>query len=191
MWKARVEGLLNRTIAYFSDSATGIIVEVGCELTSPASCNTDQKSFKAYLTRWLASTSQLAPFTSVTIADFLLKSAKAAAAQCTGGTNGTACGLKWVTDGKTGTWDGTTGVGEEMSALEVIQSTLIGQTAAPVTNTTGGTSTGDYTAGSGSKTEADVTDDWVPTTGDKAGAGVVTAAILAGLIGGVVWMAME
>ncbi|OBT61852.1 hypothetical protein VE03_08825 [Pseudogymnoascus sp. 23342-1-I1] len=190
VWKARVQGLLDRSITVFSDNATGVIVE-SCELTSPASCNTDQKSFKAYLTRWMASTTKLAPFTYDTISAFLLVSAKAAAAQCTGGTLSRACGLKWVTSGKTGVWDGTTGVGEEMSALEVIQSTLIQDSAAPVTNTTGGTSVGNYDAGSTSKDAAAVANDWTPTTGDKAGAGVLTAVMLAGVIGGVGWMSID
>lgn len=178
-------------MSVFSDTATGIIVERDCELTEPASCNTDQKSFKAYLTRWMAATAKVAPFTYDTISAFLLKSAKAAAAQCTGGDKGRACGLRWVHDGKTGVWDGTTGVGEEMSALEVIQSTLIGQASAPVTNTTGGTSTGNYDAGSTSKDAAGVMNNWIPTTGDKAGAGIVTAVILAGVVGGVGWMSMN
>ncbi|KFZ07968.1 hypothetical protein V502_09633 [Pseudogymnoascus sp. VKM F-4520 (FW-2644)] len=191
IWKARVQGLVNQSMSVFSDAATGIIIERDCELTEPASCNTDQKSFKAYLTRWMAATAKVAPFTYDTISAFLLKSAKAAAAQCTGGTKARACGLRWVHDGKTGVWDGTTGVGEEMSALEVIQSTLIGQAAAPVTNTTGGTSTGNYDAGSTSKDTAGVMNNWIPTMGDKAGAGVVTAVILAGVIGGVGWMSMD
>ncbi|ELR03369.1 hydrolase 76 protein [Pseudogymnoascus destructans] len=190
IWKARVQGLLDRSIKVFSDAATGIIIERDCELTEPASCNTDQKSFKAYITRWMAATSKVAPFTADTISKFLLTSAKAAAAQCTGGVKGRACGLRWVHNGQTGVWDGTTGVGEEMSALEVIQSTLIGQTPGPVTNTTGGTSQGNYKTGSNAKTAASLINDWTPTTGDKAGAGVVTAVILAGLVGGVGWMIM-
>lgn len=138
----------------------------------------------------MAATTKVAPFTYDTISDFLLTSAKAAAAQCTGGDKGRACGLRWVHNGKTGEWDGTTGVGEEMSALEVIQSTLFEQIDAPVTNTTGGTSTGDYNAGSDSKDAAGLMNDWTPTVGDKAGAGVVTAVLLAGVIGGVGWMSM-
>jgi hypothetical protein len=52
--------------------------------------------------------------------------------------------VKW----QSGTaWDGTTGVGLEMAALEVIQSNLIAQARGLVTNLTGGTSRGDYSAG--------------------------------------------
>jgi mannan endo-1,6-alpha-mannosidase len=176
----------------FSDKATGVIVEVDCELTEPASCDTDMKSFKAYFTRWLAATAKVAPFTYDQIAKFLLTSAQAAAAQCTGGAQGRACGLRWVHDGKTGVWDGTTGVGEQMSALEVIQSTLIGQTAGPVTNNTGGTSIGNSNAGSSSiKDAAGLDNSWIPTTGDKASAGILTAVVLAGVVGGMGWISME
>ncbi|KFX91058.1 hypothetical protein V490_06106 [Pseudogymnoascus sp. VKM F-3557] len=191
IWKARFQGLLDQSMKIFSDAGTGIIVERDCELTEPASCNTDQKSFKAYFTRWMAQSSKLAPFAADSITKFLLTSAKAAAAQCTGGDKGRACGLRWVHNGKTGVWDGTTGVGEEMSALEVIQSTIIAQSGPPLTNTTGGTSQGNYNAGSKSKNTAGILDDWTPTTGDRAGAGAVTAVVLAGLVGAVAWMSVE
>lgn len=184
--------MLDRTIDYFTDETTGVLVEVACELQDPPTCNTDMKSFKAYVARWMAATTKMAPFTYDTISKFLLTSAKAAASQCTGGPNGRECGLKWVTDGKTGVWDKTTGVGEQMSALEVIQSTLISQTTGPVTNKTGGTSEGDPDAGTGSITDAaGLAENWVPTTGDKAGAGILTAVVLLGLLGGMSWISME
>ncbi|KFY23310.1 hypothetical protein V493_05930 [Pseudogymnoascus sp. VKM F-4281 (FW-2241)] len=164
VWKARVQGLLDQAI---------------------------KKSFKAYLTRWMAAATLIAPFTYDTISKLLLTSAKAAAAQCIGGDNGRACGLRWVHEGKMGNWDGTTGVGQEMAALEVIQSTLIGQTSGPVTNSTGGTSPGDYNAGTKRKGADALLNNWIPTTGDKAGAGVLTAVVLAGLIGGIVWISMD
>jgi len=150
------------------------------------------KSFKAYLTRWMAATTKVAPFTQDTITKFLMTSAKAAAAQCTGGSKGRECGLKWVNNGQVGVWDGSSGVGEQMSALEVIQSTLIVQAAAPVTNTTGGTSVGNPDAGSGSvKDASELSDNWIPTTGDKAGAGILTTVVLLGLLGGMGWISME
>ena len=46
-------------------------------------------------------------------------------------------------------WDGRYGVGEQMSALEVIQSNLVAQAKGPMSGTTGGTSKGDPGAGSG------------------------------------------
>lgn len=107
LWGSRVGGILNGTEVFFPDEYGGgtIMVEVACEPI--VSCNNDQPSFKAYLSRWLAVTTQLAPFTSSWILPKLLTSAKGAALQCSGGSDGTTCGRKWYQ----ATWDGKYGVG--------------------------------------------------------------------------------
>jgi mannan endo-1,6-alpha-mannosidase len=120
--------------------------EAGCERNprgSPGSCNVDQRSFKAYLSRWLAATSILAPWTSDIIVPLLRDSALAAAQSCSGGTDGVTCGHRWWVEG----WDGDYGVGEQMSALEVIQSNLISWVKGPLSDANGGTSKGDAGAG--------------------------------------------
>lgn len=157
--------------------------EVACE--GNGKCDNDQMSFKAYLSRWMAATTKMAPWTYDTVIDRLRTSAKAAAAQCNGGSNGRTCGLIWTNNG---TWDGTSGVGQQMSALEVVQSNLIAQVQGPLTNTTGGTSKGNPNAGSDSVTSA--IDDTPPTTGDKIGAGFLTAFVLIGMIGGALWITL-
>jgi mannan endo-1,6-alpha-mannosidase len=91
----------------------------------------------------MAGTAGLAPFTADSIMPKLRASAQAAALQCNG--PGNACGLRWIDGAK---YDGSTGVGEQMSALEIFQANLIEIGRGPLTNTTGGTSTGsngDYT----------------------------------------------
>ncbi|KAG9233368.1 glycoside hydrolase family 76 protein [Amylocarpus encephaloides] len=173
LWETRTNGLLNATSIFFKDT---IMYEASCEdITSTGSatgtCNTDQRTFKAFLSRWMAATTKIAPFTRDTIMAYLKPSASAAASQCSGGTDGVTCGEHW-TDGST--WDGMYGVGEQMSALSVIQSMLIDDAAELVTNSTGGTSVGNSAAGS-----------TVITTADKAGAGILTAVVLAGVMGGV------
>lgn len=180
-WKARVEGLLNSTDVFFQN---GVMYEVACETNNL--CNTDQHSFKAFLSRWMAATTKLAPFTYDTIMAKLKTSAAAAAKQCSGGTNGRTCGFKWTQEGQ---WDGSYGVGQEMAALEVILSQLIKQTKAPVTNSTGGTSVGNNNAGgsdTGATTPTIATHK--VTTGDKVGAGFITTVLLLGVIGGTCWM---
>lgn len=87
----------------------------------------------------MAASTKVAPWLDDQIQPYLIASAQAAAAQCSGGTDGVTCGTKWYDNG---TWDGTYGVGQQMSALEVIQSNLIHEVAGPLTNSTGGTSTG-------------------------------------------------
>lgn len=101
-------------------------------------------SFKAYLSRWMAASTKVAPWLFDQMQPYLAASAKAAAASCSGGEDGTTCGTKWypATSDAATVWDGAYGVGQQMSALEAIQSNLITQVSGPVTNNTGGTSQG-------------------------------------------------
>ncbi|QIX01022.1 hypothetical protein AMS68_006539 [Peltaster fructicola] len=173
IWKDRVTAIWNTSSSVFFNSAK-VMTEVACESNSPVNCNTDQLSFKASYSRFLAQTaSAIRPWLSDSINTYLAASASAAAAQCIGGTSGSDCGTLWFNNGK---WDGTTGVGQEMSAMQVIQSNLVKYSKLAVTNTTGGTSQGNPSAG---------TQDANPqvvyaaiTTGDKAGAGILTAIII-------------
>ena len=161
------------------------MVEVACE--TQGTCNNDQPSFKAYLSRWLAATTQLAPFTTETIMPKLKTSAQGAAGQCIGGASGTTCGRAWYSK----QWDNKQGVGEEMSAMSVIQANLISKVAGPVTANKGGTSKGDPTAGSGGDNPVVVHDpssNMKITAGDRAGAGILTALVLGSLVGMVVWI---
>lgn len=188
-WGQRVSGLMNGTNVFFVQSAGlnnppkpgppggQIMAEVACEFPAAQTCNNDQPSFKAYLSRWMAMASIMAPFTSEVIMPRLQASALAAAAQCTGQPGGSACGRRWYQT----VWDGFTGVGEQMSALSVIQSNLISKVEPPVTATKGGTSIGDPSAGgAGDDDHVNVNPVLTKTisTGDKAGAGVLTALTL-------------
>lgn len=57
-----------------------------------------------------------------------------------------------------------------------------------VTNTTGGTSVGNSNAGTGSSATAAGTVITPATTADKAGAGILTALVLSGVLGGIGFM---
>jgi len=104
-----------------SDSAPGVFYELNCE--PYGTCNTDQMAFKGLMVRWFAKVSQIsnAPYTNALVASYVANSAAAASKACTGGSSKTLCGEKWIT----GAWDGTTGVGQQMSALEAVQGTLV------------------------------------------------------------------
>ena len=161
------------------------MVEIACE--TQGTCNNDQPSFKAYLSRWMAAATQIAPFTSDSIMPKLKTSAQGAAGQCVGGSNSQTCGRQWYSS----TWDGKSGVGEQMSALSIIQANLISKVAPPVTANSGGTSKGDPTAGSGGDNPVVVHDpsaNMKITAGDRAGAAILTALVLGGLVGMVVWI---
>ena len=157
----------------------GVLFEV-CE---NGKCNVDQRSFKAYFLREMAATAELAPFTHDTLRTKIAAAASAAVKSCTGGKSGNKCGLKWTT----GINDGSTGVGESMSALEVIQSNLIDYVDPPVTSEFG-TSKGDPTAGMGDDSITQELNLDPVSTGDKVGAGFLTAIVLTGILGGAYWM---
>lgn len=153
LWRNRTEGFLKASLAFFTstngnDTNKTTMFEASCERNVPGqamSCNTDQLSFKAYLSRWLAATTLLAPWTADTIMPLLRSSALAAAQSCSGGSDDVTCGTKWWVEG----WDGQWGVGQQMSALEVIQSNLVARAQGPLSVSTGGTSKGDPGAGMG------------------------------------------
>jgi mannan endo-1,6-alpha-mannosidase len=175
--------LLNSTFnTFFPDD---IAYEVACE--PKLTCTTDMYSFKAYLTRWLAATTFVAPFTRDLIMPKLAASAAAAALQCSGGTNGRTCGLSWS---KGADWDGTSGVGQQMAAMSVIFVNLLPlQTiGAPLTNATGGTSVGNSNAGS--QSVANPAAIKPATEGDRVGAGILTTLVLVGATGMFGWMSL-
>ncbi|KAI9841813.1 MAG: hydrolase 76 protein [Sclerophora amabilis] len=181
-WADRTSGILNATSVFFSPKVPKVMYEVACEPYEK--CNVDQKSFKAYLSRWMAATTKMAPFLTDQIMPYLEASANAAAKQCSGGTDGVTCGIKWTQPN----WDGSFGVGEQMSALEVIQSNLITQTEGPATAKKGGTSKGDPSAGMGGDSVPSGVRTEKVTSGDRVGAGFLTTLVCVGVIGGAWWM---
>lgn len=193
-WRTRVEGLLEHGMGKFSQD--GIVYEQYCE--PHGICNDDQRSFKGYYLRWLAAVIQLLPDLHDTIMPLIQKSAEAAASVCIGtptevtighpawdGHPGTACGMTWLTQGE---YDGSYGVGEQMSALSALSYVLVDNVRPPFTNETGGTSKGDPGAGKSNEDKLQV---FSPLTiGDRVGAGFLTTFILAGIIGGTAFVAM-
>ncbi len=172
--------------SYFFSEPSGIMYETGCE--PMRNCNTDQLTFKAYLSRFMSYASQVAPFIADNVYTHLTVSAAAAAASCSGGADGTTCGTSWLT----GNWDGTTGVGQQMSAMETIQNLMLFTTKrkAPVTTISGGNSTGNPTAGSSGDANVIAPKRSPTTAGDRVGAGFLTAAIVAVSGAGFVYMAL-
>ena len=147
-------------------------------------CDTDNKSFKAYMARWMAATTKVAPFTYDIIIARLKASANAAALQCSGGTDGETCGLKWTEGAK---YDGSAGVGEQLSAMEVFQTNLLAKVDGPVKNSTGGTSKGNPSAGTGGSSQPGLPQGII-TNKDRVGAGILTTLVLISVIGAAWWM---
>lgn len=175
-----LSGLVNGLLTIFF-TKEDVIVEMGCEPYH--ACNTDGLTFKSFSLRWLTLATQLVPSLAEQIWPYLKASAQGAAGQCDGGDSGTVCGYDWTTT----TWDGSTGVGQQMSALAAINANLIPLEGlfGPLTLATGATSKQDPSAG----TDAGEGDLLKPiTTGDRAGAGVLTFLWLTMLFGGTYWL---
>ena len=122
-WVNRTQALVaSAASTFFSpyDNASSVMFEQNCERTT--SCNTDQFSFKAYLGRWMAKSTLMLADIAPSVTPLLQASAQAAAASCAGGPSGRMCGTKWYVGG----WDGSQGLGQQLSALETIQSLLVG-----------------------------------------------------------------
>lgn len=122
IWRDRTTGFLKACAnTFFSPypNATDIAFERTCE--TRGTCNNDQYSFKAYLSRWLGQSAVVAPFIHDEVAQLLNASAVAAAQTCTGGNSGELCGQKWYVGG----FDGRSGVGQQLSVLETVQSLLV------------------------------------------------------------------
>ena len=180
-----LNALVGGVIKVFFNPNTKIMSEVGCEPEND--CNTDGLTFKSFTIRWLALTAQLVPSMAGTIWPYIEASANGAAGQCDGN-GGDWCGYHWDTT----TWDGFMGVGEQMSALATISANLITveDLAAPLTLKTGASSKGDASAGTGT-TATDTGSPWLTrkiTTGDRAGAGILTALLLLYTVGGAYWL---
>lgn len=195
LWKTRLDGIWSEASnAFFNNT---VMMEQACE--NVELCDIDQQSFKGYLARWMAGTTQMAPYTFDTMMPLLQSTAKAAAKSCSGsptagidkqplykGLEGTACGFKWTT----GEFDGTAGVGQQMNGLAAVMYTLTKRpvtsdngtdSTAPVTASTGGTSVGNPDAG--------IMTVMYPTlapisTTERVAAGFLTSAIVLGVLSG-------
>ena len=163
IWQDRTSGLLRSTIRNFYSpfpNATDILFEAACE--PPNTCNNDQYSFKAYISRFLAKTAVLAPYTLPAIRALLTTSAAAGIAEaCSSGPDNATCGQKWYVGG----FDGNPGIGQQMSALEGVQS-LIAVLPPPQESASNATWTNGTAGGR-------AVQQWVPRTGPN-----VTIAVL-------------
>lgn len=200
-WKNETMNILMATDEPFfnrNDGTPNIMRESACEAPPPytrtPTCNTDQRSFKAYLSRFFAMSYQLAPFTRDYIMPRLQASAAAAALSCTGGVDGETCGLSWIMQKYDGSPYGIAkgGVGEHMAAMEVFGALLVPDLKLPNTLATG-TSKGNVNAGTGNDAfgSSYAIQTGPTTTGDRAGAGILTTICLGALLGLTYWLIRE
>lgn len=151
-----------------------------CEIRE--NCNRNNILFKGITAQWLATVALLIPELEDQILPKLQQSAQGAAKSCTGkGQN--VCGIRWYNG-----FDGKPGMEAQISASNVFSSILLKfvdkEKAKPLTSSTGGDSKSDPNAGSKTDNPNEYLPQYAPiTTADKAGAGIVTAAMVSGAIG--------
>lgn len=159
-----------------------IIEDITCEPREI--CNNNEILFKGLTSQWLAYTAIMVPQTADKIWPKLQSSGTAAGASCTGNGNNT-CGVRWYQS----KWDGWTGMEEQISASQVFSANLLKYASGevgPVTSKTGGDSKSNPNAG---EETSDNSPHYSPiTTGDKAGASILTIGFLGGWIGIMVFM---
>lgn len=155
-WKTRTDDLLSSMSVFFTgandthvtSANPGIMTEVACE---PAgTCDTDEYAYKGLTAQWMGQAMQVAPFTTDKILSYLQSSAEGAARQCSGGGNRTACGTHWTKS----EYDGKTGLGQELSALNVFLANLAVSSSAP---TNANTTVASTTAPKGTSTSSSTT----------------------------------
>ncbi|KAF6842271.1 mannan endo-1,6-alpha-mannosidase DCW1-like protein [Colletotrichum musicola] len=133
LWHDRAVKMLDTAQHFFTpfDNSTNIMYEPACETVG--TCNTDMKTFKGYLSRFLYKSAQDLPELKPAVQKLMVPSALAAAKACEASDKGVVCGQKWYV----GANDKSEGLGQTMSALEAIQGQLdsVAQLKADVTFT--------------------------------------------------------
>jgi Glycosyl hydrolase family 76 len=188
-WKDRIQGYLDNTqrVFFAPQFANGkVMTEYACE--PQGNCNVDQRSFKAYLARWLAVCAQLAPFSRGQILPWIQDSAVAASKACTlAGGDSVQCGRIWYEYRD----DGSRDIGHQMTAMSVIQSNLV-LGSKSLEDIHSGNSKSDPSAGGGaSQAPRDPIFTRKMTAADKAGAWILTLLMLGMFIAGAVLMGID
>ncbi|KAK4503946.1 hypothetical protein PRZ48_004861 [Zasmidium cellare] len=184
IWPVFLESTQVFTDAGASANSQGrsIITEIACAARN--TCNVDQKAYKASLARAFnifqsQTASSVSTFNGTSSADaysraaaILRTSAQGAAAQCSGGDDGTTCGFDWSSS----EWDGTSGIGQDLDALEVFLANLPAKAlkTANDTSATGGsgsngTSTEEDGGGNGTSTRTGTVESASSSTSGAAG----------------------
>jgi mannan endo-1,6-alpha-mannosidase len=181
VWKDRLQGYITHVeqVFFSEDSNYKIMIEYACEMQH--NCNKDQRSFKAYLSRWLAIAAQIAPFTTGQIMPLIQASSYGAMSACIQAADGVHCGRKWNISAD----DGERDIGNQMAAMSIVQSNLILKSPALADITTG------ISLDNPNKPTIYYDATRVFTTGEKAGAWTFTALVLAGMFFGALLLPFE
>ncbi|KAH0433231.1 glycosyl hydrolase family 76 [Colletotrichum camelliae] len=117
VWHNRAVKMLDTSKHFFGpfENSTNIMYEPACETVG--TCNTDMKTFKGYLSRFMYKSAQDLPELKTEVLKLMTPTTQAAANACTANDTGVACGQRWYVGGN----DQSGGLGQMMSALEAVQ----------------------------------------------------------------------
>nr|POE56284.1 mannan endo-1,6-alpha-mannosidase dcw1 [Quercus suber] len=177
-WMDTASSIFQKMQGFFLSSSTDqILIEVAC--APSRSCNTDAQAYLAILARALANQRALTAnansttTTSGQTTAILQDSAVGAARQCVEQNGTFACGTDWTQE----SWDGTSGLGQSLSALEVILANLP-QVALKTSTSDAGTVTGGSAPGDGNATTASTSPSpSVPVNGASVKTGSIFAVV--------------
>lgn len=160
-----------------------MITDWQCEASGQCYKDANGPLFKGLTVSWLADIALIIPSLKEKILPKLQVSAEGAAKSCTG--NGQSlCGNRWY-----GGYDGQNSMENAISGSQMMSAVMVkflGLSSKPVSIATGGNGTSDPSAGTGQRSEPGL----LPpiTTADRAGAGILTVLLVAGMIGGVIFL---
>ena len=129
-WFDRTTGLIGSVHRFFTPPNVKqyqfIMYEPACDTVN--SCTADMLVHKATLAQMMWKTAALLPDTAAAIHAYLDPTVAAAVATCTAGDDGKQCGQRWYVGGN----DGSLGLGQQLSALELVQGLLSSSVPGPI-----------------------------------------------------------
>ena len=171
---------------FFLPEHGGVITDAQCEASDRCYIDANDPLFKGLTVSWLADIVLIIPSLRDEIIPKLQVSAEGAAKSCTG--NGqNLCGNRWY-----GGYDGQNSMENAISGSQMMSAVMVnflGVSSKPVSTATGGNGTSEPNAGTGKSSQSSESAVLPPiTTADKAGAGILTAVLAAGVIGGSIFL---
>lgn len=171
---------------FFLPQHGGVITDWQCEASNQCYKDANGPLFKGLTVSWLADISLIIPSLAETILPKLQVSAEGAANSCTG--NGqNLCGNRWY-----GGYDGQNSMENAISGSQMMSAVMVkflGSSSKPVSTATGGNGTSEPHNGTGQNSQnSDSAMLSSITTADRAGAGILTVLLVAGVVGGSVFL---
>lgn len=164
---------------FFTAKTNGIISDQVCEASDQCYKDANDPLFKGLTISWLMDIALIIPDLKATILPHIQTTALGAAKACSGESKN-ACGGRFYT-----AYDNQASMENQISGVEVISAAMLNflkSDAVPVNVKSGGNSSSSAKPGGGD-TDASLPVYKAITTGDKAGAGILTVIFVTGLLG--------